>query len=160
MNDMITNRCIQRAFIKVLPAVIALSMVPPLAAAEESSTKPNILFIMADDLGKEWISCYGAEDIETPNLDALAAGGIKLFIPGQVRPNLNDRAVFDSHIGFVGQVSCDNGAVFDHFGGHGVSPYLEGFLGRRADRCFAVEGHRPDVITETIEVTAVLDFDR
>ncbi len=38
---------------------------------------PNILFIMADDLGKEWISCYGAEDIETPNLDALAAGGMR-----------------------------------------------------------------------------------
>ena len=32
---------------------------------------------MADDLGKEWISCYGAEDIETPNIDALAAGGMK-----------------------------------------------------------------------------------
>ena len=39
--------------------------------------KPNILFIMLDDLGKEWISCYGAEDIETPNIDALAAGGMK-----------------------------------------------------------------------------------
>ena len=38
--------------------------------------KPNILFIMVDDLGKEWISCYGAEDIETPHIDALAAGGM------------------------------------------------------------------------------------
>jgi arylsulfatase A-like enzyme len=32
---------------------------------------------MVDDLGKEWISCYGAEDIRTPNIDALAAGGMK-----------------------------------------------------------------------------------
>ena len=39
--------------------------------------QPNILFIMLDDLGKEWISCYGAEDIKTPNIDALAAGGMK-----------------------------------------------------------------------------------
>lgn len=39
--------------------------------------KPNILFIMVDDLGKEWISCYGAQDIKTPNIDALAAGGMK-----------------------------------------------------------------------------------
>ena len=31
-----------------------------------SAEKPNILFIMVDDLGKEWISCYGAEGIETP----------------------------------------------------------------------------------------------
>ncbi|MBC6998484.1 sulfatase-like hydrolase/transferase [Cytophaga sp. FL35] len=39
--------------------------------------KPNILFILVDDLGKEWISAYGAEDIETPNIDALAKKGIK-----------------------------------------------------------------------------------
>jgi len=32
---------------------------------------------MIDDLGKEWVSCYGAEGIKTPNLDALAEGGMK-----------------------------------------------------------------------------------
>lgn len=32
---------------------------------------------MADDLGKEWISCYGAEDIQTPNIDRLAETGMK-----------------------------------------------------------------------------------
>jgi arylsulfatase A-like enzyme len=32
---------------------------------------------MVDDLGKEWVGCYGAEDIKTPNIDALAAGGMK-----------------------------------------------------------------------------------
>ena len=36
----------------------------------------NVLFIMVDDLGKEWISCYGSDDIKTPNIDALAAGGM------------------------------------------------------------------------------------
>ena len=46
-------------------------------AAENSASKPNILFILVDDLGKEWISCYGAEDIQTPNIDALAKGGMK-----------------------------------------------------------------------------------
>lgn len=39
--------------------------------------KPNILLIMVDDLGKEWISSYGAETIATPNIDALANGGMK-----------------------------------------------------------------------------------
>lgn len=39
--------------------------------------RPNILFIMVDDLGKDWISCYGAEGIQTPRIDALAAGGMK-----------------------------------------------------------------------------------
>ena len=39
--------------------------------------RPNIVLIMADDLGKEWISCYGAEGIETPNIDRLARDGIR-----------------------------------------------------------------------------------
>jgi len=39
--------------------------------------KPNILFILVDDLGPEWISCYGAEGIKTPVLDRLAATGMR-----------------------------------------------------------------------------------
>ena len=48
----------------------------PVLSTQEDK-KPNILFILVDDLGKEWISCYGAEDIETPHIDALAKSGIK-----------------------------------------------------------------------------------
>jgi len=47
------------------------------ARAAEATRRPNILFILVDDLGKEWISCYGAEDIKTPNIDALAEGGMR-----------------------------------------------------------------------------------
>ena len=32
---------------------------------------------MVDDLGKDWISCYGADDIKTPHIDRLAEGGLK-----------------------------------------------------------------------------------
>ena len=39
--------------------------------------RPNILLILVDDLGKEWVSAYGAEDIKTPNIDRLAATGMK-----------------------------------------------------------------------------------
>ena len=39
--------------------------------------KPNIIFVLLDDLGKEWVSCYGSKDVDTPNIDALAAGGIR-----------------------------------------------------------------------------------
>jgi len=39
--------------------------------------KPNIIFIMVDDLGKDWISCYGADNIQTPHIDLLAKGGMK-----------------------------------------------------------------------------------
>jgi len=42
-------------------------------------SRPNILFIMADDLGYADLSCYGRREFETPALDALAAGGIRLL---------------------------------------------------------------------------------
>ena len=38
--------------------------------------RPNIVLIMADDLGFSDLGCYGGE-IDTPNLDALAAGGLR-----------------------------------------------------------------------------------
>jgi arylsulfatase A-like enzyme len=44
---------------------------------QEDKIRPNIVFILVDDLGKEWISCYGAEDIQTPNIDHLAENGIR-----------------------------------------------------------------------------------
>ena len=39
--------------------------------------KPNIIFILADDLGSMDLSCYGNPFNETPNLDALAKSGIR-----------------------------------------------------------------------------------
>ncbi|MDN5216854.1 sulfatase-like hydrolase/transferase [Fulvivirgaceae bacterium BMA12] len=47
------------------------------AKKQPAKKKPNILFIMLDDLGKEWISAYGAEDIKTPNIDELARTGMR-----------------------------------------------------------------------------------
>src|ERR687897_755411 len=38
--------------------------------------RPNIVVILSDDMGFSDIGCYGGE-IETPNLDALAAGGLR-----------------------------------------------------------------------------------
>lgn len=39
-------------------------------------TGPNVILIMADDLGKYEVSAYGATDIETPNIDLLASEGV------------------------------------------------------------------------------------
>ncbi|MFK7852319.1 MAG: sulfatase-like hydrolase/transferase [Akkermansiaceae bacterium] len=55
--------------------VFAASFATAVSAADRK--KPNILMIMLDDLGKEWVSAYGADGIETPNIDALATGGVK-----------------------------------------------------------------------------------
>jgi arylsulfatase len=47
-----------------------------LSADEATRGKPNIVLIMADDMGFSDIGCYGGE-IHTPNLDGLAAGGLR-----------------------------------------------------------------------------------
>lgn len=56
----------------LLPALCLLSL-SALCAAE----KPNIIVIMADDLGYGDVGCYGAKTIPTPNLDRLAAEGLR-----------------------------------------------------------------------------------
>jgi arylsulfatase A-like enzyme len=55
-------------------AVASVAAPPPDAAAAER--KPNVLVILADDLGFSDLGCYGGE-IETPNLDRLAASGLR-----------------------------------------------------------------------------------
>ncbi|PQJ28261.1 arylsulfatase [Rubritalea profundi] len=45
--------------------------------AFSASEKPNIVFILADDLGYGELGCYGQEKIKTPNIDQLAAEGMK-----------------------------------------------------------------------------------
>ncbi len=52
--------------------VVALAFGAPLSAAD----KPNIVVILTDDMGFSDLGCYGGE-LNTPNLDALAAGGLR-----------------------------------------------------------------------------------
>jgi arylsulfatase len=47
------------------------------ARAQDPSPKPNIVFILADDLGYGELGCYGQEKIRTPNLDRLAQQGMR-----------------------------------------------------------------------------------
>ncbi|HEV7405527.1 MAG TPA: arylsulfatase [Chthoniobacteraceae bacterium] len=58
----------------VIAALLALSASWRGAAAE--AAKPNIIVILVDDMGFSDLGCYGSE-IPTPNLDALAAGGLR-----------------------------------------------------------------------------------
>ncbi len=56
-------------------ATLLVLLLTLLSTAQAES--PNILFILADDLGYGDLSCYGATDIETPHLDQLARDGIR-----------------------------------------------------------------------------------
>ncbi len=57
-----------------LAVFVILSGWPAISRGAEE--KPNILFILADDLGYGDLGCYGCEDIRTPHLDRLAAEGV------------------------------------------------------------------------------------
>ncbi|MFN9717592.1 MAG: arylsulfatase [Planctomycetota bacterium] len=61
----------------VMLLIADITLNPPVAtSADESLKRPNVLVILADDLGYSDLGCYGSE-IETPNLDSLAAGGLR-----------------------------------------------------------------------------------
>lgn len=49
-----------------------------IAINTETNNQPNIILIMADDLGYGELSCYGSTKINTPNIDQLAVTGVKL----------------------------------------------------------------------------------
>lgn len=51
---------------------------PALPASEAAKPPPNVVYILADDLGYAELGCYGQEKIKTANLDRLAAEGIRL----------------------------------------------------------------------------------
>ncbi|MEO0445816.1 MAG: sulfatase [Verrucomicrobiota bacterium] len=56
----------------VLAAITLLS-----AVSDELSAKTNFVFFIADDVSPEDLGCYGHPHIQTPNIDALAAGGLR-----------------------------------------------------------------------------------
>ena len=63
-----------------LAAVLTISSACRAAQSESPAApaaRPNIIFIMADDHGKQATSCYGGSFIKTPNIDRLASEGIR-----------------------------------------------------------------------------------
>lgn len=64
-------------------SLLALALVPAISAQaagkgkDKTPTRPNVIFIYADDLGFGDLECYGAKNVETPNINRLAANGIR-----------------------------------------------------------------------------------
>ena len=75
----------RRRFIQAVGAVagvnvLAPSLLPqnPVAnGARPGGEKPNVVFVLAESLGIGSLSCYGADNFQTPNIDRLAEGGMR-----------------------------------------------------------------------------------
>lgn len=63
--------------IPITLAALLLAAPAALCAADKPSAKPNIIFILTDDLGYGDLGCYGATKVRTPNLDRLASQGCR-----------------------------------------------------------------------------------
>src|SRR6266404_8126505 len=62
--------------IRLLLVALCLALLPAFTGAAEPR-KPNIVFILADDLGYGDLGCYGQKLIQTPHLDRMAAEGMR-----------------------------------------------------------------------------------
>ncbi len=69
------NHINRRTFLKGLGAVSSLAAFPGLSCA--GASKPNFVFFLIDDLGWKDLGCFGSSFYETPNVDRLAAEGMR-----------------------------------------------------------------------------------
>jgi len=72
-----TNAMARGFRITLWAAAIALGGIARAQSAQAAPQHPNILFILADDLGWRDLGCYGSPLYETPNIDRLAARGLR-----------------------------------------------------------------------------------
>lgn len=73
------HSCTRRDFIKgAAAATVACGAYPSVVRAEDTTKrKPNVVILFIDDLGYGDLACFGNQQIPTPNIDALAASGVK-----------------------------------------------------------------------------------
>src|SRR6266403_1718615 len=80
MDAVMTTRIILMASARKLFSFIVLfSCFVAIAAENASQSRPNILFIMADDHAAHAMSCYGSKINKTPNLDRIANEGMRFL---------------------------------------------------------------------------------
>ncbi|OYP32314.1 arylsulfatase [Rhodopirellula sp. MGV] len=68
-----------RLHVPSLTAIVACLLLLQCAGTQLHAATPNIVFILADDLGYGELGCYGQEKIKTPNLDRLAGEGVRFL---------------------------------------------------------------------------------
>lgn len=75
-----TNRITRRELLRgAATGAVALALHGDRSALEVSSKPPNIVYMIADDLGYADVSCYGRPALRTPNIDHIAAKGVRFL---------------------------------------------------------------------------------
>ena len=64
---------------KILFSAALLSSGLTMARTTTAEKSPNVIYIMADDLGIGDLGCYGQRQIKTPNIDGIAQNGMKFM---------------------------------------------------------------------------------
>lgn len=77
----------RRDFLRVLGAGAAALALPAWRSAGPDGRRPNVVFVMADDLGYGDLACYGHPVVQTPHLDRFAAEGLRLTACYAPAPN-------------------------------------------------------------------------
>ena len=67
----------EKKIVQIIGATSALIIPASESLAQKHAEKPNVIFILADDIGYGDLSCYGEKTISTPNVEALAAKGVR-----------------------------------------------------------------------------------
>ena len=62
---------------KKTPLSIGAFCLAVFSAIAETPTSPNVIFVLMDDMGYSDVGCYGAEKVNTPNIDRMAAEGLR-----------------------------------------------------------------------------------
>jgi len=73
------SNAVTRRRVLAATAATPLALISGARSALAADPPPNIVYIMADDLGYADLSCYGRPDFTTPNIDRLAAGGLRFL---------------------------------------------------------------------------------
>ena len=107
-------------------------MVLPLAAVAAHRQRPNIVFILCDDMGYGDLACYGQPYIDTPNIDRLAAQGMRFT-----------QAYAGSPVSAPSRASLMTGQHTGHCEVRGNKEYWSGAVIYGINTDYAVSGQHP-----------------
>ena len=98
-------------------AVAGLLLACPASLDAAERRPPNIIFIMADDLGYGDLGCYGQKRIQTPNIDRMAAQGMRF-----TQHYSGSTVCAPSRCSLMTGLHIGHAAVRDNEGGFGAGP--------------------------------------